>query len=498
MRVIALSILLLSLSYPSQGTVSNNVPLDHWSYQDMDVLIGQGLLQSDMMSTRPISRLEMARLIVEAQASGQDVDSAKQVSHGPLVDAILARLQHEFLYEVNLLESGSLTGNATFIKPLEDPTYRLVYARRAFDPVNQYGEHFDKGSNNRMGFIARGVIADRFAFYLHPEFKSPSSSDSGVTLRESYAKTQIGCFEIQFGKDSFWWGPGYRGSLILSNNMDNLTGLKISNPTPILLPGILKGLGPFKMVYFLSELEEDRTIPKAKFTGVRLSVKPRPNLEIGGARTIMFGGQGVPSIGLDDYLQIFWPKNIQGYENQFASFDVSWRSPLPQVLPARSVRLYAEYGGEDAAGFHEYRPLLGMEIYDLFKNGRTNLQLEYGKTHIGQFPNVFYQHGIYQSGYTYKGRVMGHQMGTNARDVFARLTHYLTPDLLLGLDWDRHNANVATTQRPQTDQVGLDLMWFGPQHIQLQARYLYEDTQVAGSPLHGSNQILDLSLVYDF
>jgi hypothetical protein len=61
-------------SVAANGFVSVNVPLDHWSYNDIDKLIGQGLIDSSMMNTRPVSRLEMARLIAEADEKFQQLD----------------------------------------------------------------------------------------------------------------------------------------------------------------------------------------------------------------------------------------------------------------------------------------------------------------------------------------------------------------------------------------------------------------------------------------
>ena len=491
MQKTVISVLLCFCPYCQAG-ISNNVPLNHWSYEAIDQLIGRGLTQSDMMTTRPVTRLEMARVIVEAQENLDPNDP-----HAQITSVLLNRLQQEFSYETSQFNTLSLNTTKSFIKPIEDPYYRLIYGRRNFSLENEMGDHFEKGSNHRFGFVTRGVINDTISFYLHPQDSSPSGRKSSVELIEGYSKLRLGSFELQYGRDSLWWGPGYHGSLILSCNMENLTLFKVSNPNPILLPGFLRVLGPFKFTYFLTELEEERVIPKAKFTGVRLSIKPHPTLEIGGSRTIMFGGQGAPDIGIGDYLQIFWPKNVQGHENQLASFDVSWRTPLPEFIPASSAQVYAEYGGEDAAGFHQYRPLFGVRLNDLFKTGRTDVRFEYGKTHVGRYPTTFYNHGIYRTGYTYHGDVMGHHMGTNARDMFVRINHYLTPDLIVGADFDRQLADI-TGIREQTDQIGTDITWFGPLNLQMNLAYRYQETESKASPYRDSNHILDFSLIYDF
>jgi hypothetical protein len=205
----------------------------------------------------------------------------------------------------------------------------------------------------------------------------------------------------------------------------------------------------------------------------------------------------VPNIGVKDYLQIFWPKNIQANENQLGSLDASVWLPFPKGVPARSLKAYIDWAGEDAAGFSKYVPLFGLQVNDLLKTGRTDLRVEYGTTHVSGFPNVFYNHGFYNSGYTYNGRVIGHQMGTDAKDLFVRLTHYLTPDIVLGVDYDRQMRNLSDSPQPVMDQFGADLLWFAPHNWQFQAAYRFQET-TSNDVSSGHNHILDLSLIYNF
>jgi len=485
MKKTSLIILLVAIGGTGLGSISTNVPLNHWSYSAIDKLVGEGLIDSGMLSTKPFSRLEMARLIHEAyeQAAGQDKKNR-------IISALLERLQQEFRFELDIEGSARTGRSENYIKPMEDPYLRFIYGNEAFDLENQFGDRFDKGGNSRVGFATRMNVFDRLAFYVHPEYRSPSL-DSRIEAVEAYGKTAIGGFEIEVGKDSLWWGPGYHGSMLMSNNATPFTMLKVSNPEPIQLPWLLHGLGPFKAVYFLTQLEQNREHPHTRLTGIRLSVKPHPNIELGGSRTIMFGGEGLPDIDLIDYLAIFWPKYYQGYEIQLASIDVSWRFLLPGAIPARSAKLYVDYAGEDAAGFQTYRPLLGLQLNDILRTGRTDLLVEYAEN-----SSLFYVHGVYTSGYRYNGRVIGHHMGTAARDLWFRLTHYLTPDLVLGLDYDYQQMNPSDSPQPVINQFGTDLMWFAPHNWQLRAAYRYEDVNIDSES--DSNHIFDLNLLYNF
>ncbi len=64
---IVLGFLFLFLTSTSIAKVSVNVPLGHWSYGAIDKLKGLGLIQSEIRGTRPWTRLETARLILEAE-----------------------------------------------------------------------------------------------------------------------------------------------------------------------------------------------------------------------------------------------------------------------------------------------------------------------------------------------------------------------------------------------------------------------------------------------
>jgi hypothetical protein len=477
-------------SLPCVASVSTNVPLTHWSYDAIETISDAGFIHSDLLSTKPFSRREMARLLIEAR---ENIDP--NTGGDSLYGQLLNRLEADFSYEIETLSQNDSTHRSSIVKPLEDPYVRYVSTDKAPDYENQQGDRFSAGSNARAGFASRGQIGDLAAFYLHPEYESPSSQNQ-FELIEGYGKVGLGRMSIELGKDSMWWGPGAHGSMLMSTNAEPLTMLKIANDQPIILPGILRYLGPMRGVFFLTELESNRANPEPKVTGIRVGFKPTPNFEVGLNRVIMFGGQGNAPIDWKDYMQIFWPKNVQGEENQLAGFDWSWRLPLPSYLPARSIKLYGEWAGEDSAGFHQYRPLLGVKLIDLFKDGgKTDLRLEFIKTHVGRYPTTFYQHGLFKSGYRYEGRVIGHHVGTGARDIFAHLTHWLDPSLRVGLSFDRWES-LLSSPRPQTDQTGIDLLWFGPKNLQLQAQYRYEFKQ--DQTPYGDNHIVDMRMGFRF
>jgi hypothetical protein len=485
-RIVASVLLLTVLASLCSAFVSTNVPLDHWSYDAVDKLADYVLIDSAMLTTRPISRIEMARHI------GQAMYYLEREKDPPAVlVAILDRLKEEFKDELSLI--GALDGSyyGTYVKPVEDPYAKYLYARRRPDIENVRGDVFRRGSNDRAGFASRGTFFDTFAFYLHPEYLGSSEDDGDVDLIEGYGKAMVGPIEVELGKDSLWWGPGRHGSILMSNNAAPFTMIKITNPQPTLLPWILKALGPFRAQWFLTDLGEDRVLPQTKLTGVRWSSRPHPMWEFGMSRVIMFGGEGMPAVDVLDYAKMFGVGSEQRTNNQIAGFDTSILIPLGDNPLLRSFKFYSDAAGEDESGGIpiKWSYLLGLEFNDILRTGRTDLRIEYAKTHP-----VLYQHNIYASGYTFEDRIIGHFVGPDARDLFVQLSHYLTDDLLADVSFDWRTFNASSEAQSAMNVLECNLTCFPSSDWRVQAGYRYE----TGDRGEDDNHVFQIQLIRRF
>ena len=52
-----------------------------------------------------------------------------------------------------------------------------------------------------------------------------------------------------------------------------------------------------------------------------------------------------------------------------------------------------------------------------------SVRAEYADNRISYKPHVWYRHHLYTTGYTFKGRVIGHHMGTDATDFFSEVKY---------------------------------------------------------------------------
>jgi hypothetical protein len=494
MRRIAVCLILLALcSLPARAAVSTNVPLGDWSYDAVEKLANYGLIDSAMLTTKPLSRLEMARHVGEAQNALEGMEDPPQV-----LLAIVERLVEEYrgeIIQLGLLE-GSFDGRNA-LKPIEDPYVRYLYARQRPDLENRRGDLFQRGSNYRAGFASRATLFNWFAFYLHPEYAGSSEAGHDVDLIEGYGKVMIGPIELEGGKDSLWWGPARRGSILMSNNAEPLPMLKLTNPQPILLPWIFRALGPIRAEWFLAQLERDRDYPHAKLSGIRVNFKPHPLVELGASRVVMFGGDGLPDVGLVEYAKAFLALSEEAQNNQLAGVDASVLIPLPENRLLRSARFYVDAAGEDEAGFipSKWAYLFGLQFNDIFKTGRTDLRVEYANTYVPGWPGVFYSHSLYTSGYTYRGRVIGHPIGTDARSLSLQVSHYVTDDLVVDVAYDRRTQTVAQGRRTNANIVEVGVTWFPDKDWQVAGGYRFEQNDNGAGD---DNHIVEVGLIRRF
>lgn len=434
-------ILLLSITHANASTY---LPIDDEIYNKIYRLEAEGVIQSGLLTTRPLSYMEIARLLIEAEKNSDD----KSLFIKSLVKYLKDRMKDEI-------------GDIKFIKPVDFSYGRYLYAdsdiRRLY--YNDEGDHFEKGSNIRFGFSHRTELGF-LSLYINPEIRY-SEKDTDFVLKRSYGVLSFLGLDLQFGKDSQWWGPGYHGAIILSNNPEPLTMLRLSNPHPVLLPWIFKYLGLFRFTFFVTRLEEERSdFPEPYFWGMRLNLKPHPYLEIGLHRTALLGGKG-----RSEDISTWWKSFTGAGEHQRGSGAGDQRAgyDIKLTLPLRfqPIQLYLEIAGEDIPGGGGFptrtAKLMGVYLPRIFDFERTGLRAEYATTHVTGKPNVWYTHSIYKAGYKYKGRIIGHHMGTDSKDAFFELS-YLIPgkDRKVSIFYDREEHNLSGTVRERKDEYAIN------------------------------------------
>lgn len=329
----------------SRNMGSPYVPLDSWVYPAMDRLIAEGFIRSAMVDMRPWTRIECARLVSEASVQLEAVEASSSQTV-----KIYSSLAQEFSDETRLLDGGentrarmeSVYTRFTEItgKPLSQG-YDYDFGQTL---VNDFGRPYEQGFNDVTGFSG-WATESYFTVYASGEFQhapgappltasarqviaqaqvvpeppgSPISQIDRFQLLDTYVGITLENWQITFGKQSLWWGPGVGGPMMFSDNAQPITMFRINRVSPFTLPSFLKVLGPWRIEIFLGQLSgQDFAYgeptgllgswtlpisPQPMISGERFSFKPTPNVEFGFSATELFAGEGVP-FNLHSYLK---------------------------------------------------------------------------------------------------------------------------------------------------------------------------------------------------
>lgn len=288
------------------------------------------------------------------------------------------------------------------------------------------------GGEPRAAFhpgIVTSWMNDRFAARLSlstlhgVENDWKGRQDDGLNMDGSYLAARLGNWSGRVGKIDRWWGPGWDGSLIMSTNARPIPAVSldrlVSEPFE---SKWLSWIGPWTFHSFIGRLEKDRHVPKPFLWGIRVEFAPSPvdGLEIGLFRMMQLGGEGRPesfSTWVDAFLgQDNYGANSKHQDkskepgNQLAGLDFRWR---PFDLP---FAVYGQVAGEDEddflpnALFFQY----GVETWTTLESSTLRVFAEYADltstwwTDDPHTRNVTYGHTIYEDGYRYLGRTIGH------------------------------------------------------------------------------------------
>jgi hypothetical protein len=222
-------------------------------------------------------------------------------------------------------------------------------------------------------------------------------------------------------------------------------------------------------------------VPRAQLTGLRVGFKPTPNLEIGLARVVQFGGYRRPGLfdtGVVDVLTGLNDSGEEDTENSLAAIDLRYRLRWP-------VRgeLYLDWAGEDQNRmlgilpvFHDHGRLLGLYLPAPVQGLPLDLRLEWFKNDFsGDNPDVFYNHAIYRSGYTYRGKLLAHPFGSAAEGYSLHLDLYPTDHLDLGIEIDWLENRPAGAPEAERDlRLGCEALLMGDGPLRCTLRYAFE------------------------
>ena len=505
--VVACFAMLMTFPAAAWPIASNNIPLDSPVYSYLEKLSGFGLISTDVVSLRPYSKAEAARLVLEAQQNLTQLDGEAELFAEDLIASLSSYLSREIA-----LRKGESPALFDF-NPAPSLKMRYLfldgaprnYTRDVYDPANQSafgfiggnlrpqapaivhksgtegtplveyneGVNYGRGSNAEARVALEGFLTGSASLLVEPELLLAPGA-SRAFLRKAYLKIGGGGLELEVGRDANWFGPGRRGALTLSNNAQNFDLVKISSPEPLDFDWVKRYLGQLKYAVIFSRFDESgsgRDLREPYFVGIKLAVRANRYFEIGGNFVRQEGGPGFEgkSTNFQDFI---FGGGFTNKSNSIAGIDLHFR--IPQL---RNTELYLEYAGEDSALFWPFIEsyVAGIYLPRLSSSGKDDLRIEYFWGH----PLLYSDHKFPQ-GYTNKGMTPGHVDGGGSQEVFVRYSHWYSARSNLALEYiytdrgrtgklpgqvlEEKHAGRAYYSRPLYGDLDLGLM-YGWEHI---------------------------------
>ena len=243
----------------------------------------------------------------------------------------------------------------------------------------------------------------------------------------SLVALELGNISIAASTMDRWWGPGWDGSQILSNNARPIPAFTIDrNRTDAFKTKWLSWIGPWDFSFIAGQMEKERVVPNTRFLGFRVSFKPHPAWEIGLSRTAQWCGDGRPC-DFDTFWDIVWGKDNaddggtleDDPSNQQAEIDIR----VSNQWFGTPMAIYVSGTAQDEAGGlpSTWMGQAGIESSGYIRN-RWSYRwfLEFASNSCDALKstvrfNCAYDHVVYETGYRYRGRVIGHGAEADAR-----------------------------------------------------------------------------------
>jgi membrane-associated phospholipid phosphatase len=469
------------------SVASPYVPLDSWVYPAIERLAAMGYVQSEFLGQRPWTRVECERLVEEAaDLFGDELDN------DPTPAAkIYQALQREFAPEGNHDSRGNpraeierVYARVTGISG--EPVRDGYHFSQTF--VNDLGRPYGEGANvvtGVSGFASAGPLlvyatweyqhsaqgplrsADAAAAISQFERQAPSGNvfsavDRGRLL-DAYVAYNWHDYQLSFGKQSLWWGPGEQSALLFSNNAEPVTMFRVDKTTPQKLPSILGWLGPLRIQFFVGQLSGHELVntqtglvalgngvgPQPFLHGQKVSFHPTQNFEFSVSRTAIFGGPEFPFTPHRLFNSLFSRGNTFGATDpgdRRSSVDFTYRIPKLR----KWLTFYTDAMAED-----EISPIgyprrsafwAGIYVPQLPRLQRLDFRAEGGFTDLPAgllFPGFYYFNVRYLNGYTNAGSILGSWVGREGHGVALSTRYWLSPDSHVQFSYRAHRVDPA-------------------------------------------------------
>lgn len=429
------------MSRPARAIASTYVvyiPVDDPIYSELDTLNNLGYLDSYLPEIKPISRIEAARLAIEAAGKLRQAQAPDKIAQ-----ATLKALRAQLAEEINWLENDEEDRLPVMVRPIQRLEARYVYSageRRKFHvnsggpgvateatPLLPNNSDLPTANGNNGAAIWEGWagVGGFLTGYGEGALAGPLRQDHNAPDRDRIvsgaAVLSLGNVALSFGNEQMEWGVGHYAQLSQSANASAFPALRLQNIHPTHLPWLLRYLGPFRWQAFFGQLDNNRAFASPWIDGEIVVFKPLPTFEFGLTHTVMFGGMGNDNYSLTGFIGRATGLATGNPDGANTNTRVS-AFALMRFPRLRGTQLYGEILGEDY-----YQPFghstslklpfkapsyqLGVYLPRPTRDGLTDARLEWA---LLDKDYSIHSDSLY---WTYDGRLMGDPLGAHAQRV---------------------------------------------------------------------------------
>jgi membrane-associated phospholipid phosphatase len=512
------------------------VPLDSWIYPALERMAALGYVKTASLGIRPWTRLECVRLLSEAAELQPETEAPSEV------EQLFTALSQEFAHDSDLasgernrdaqVESVYVRTLGISGKPLTD-NYHFGQTI-----LNDYGRPYQEGFNSVAG-VSGWTTAGPFVIYARGEYQSapsapslspaalnfissedglppnppamPISATNRFRLLDAYVGMNLANWQISFGKQSLWWGPGEEGAMLFTNNAEPLNKMfRINRVSPFRLPWVFGYLGDIRIEFFLGQVSGQKfinnSVPTSSsgiigqygrslslqpfLSGEKISFKFTPNFEVSMSKTTLYGGPGHPLTPKTFIESTFSSQGSNSPSGDGrAALDFSYRIP--------KLRNWLSFYG-DAFQEDEISPL-NRPYKSTFQGGlylvrvpgipKLDFRLEGGTTNPVNFPQCYacyYSNFQYLNGYTNNSELIGTWVGRAAQGEAIRSNYWLGPQKKLGIEFRHRKIDRQVLPQGGTqNDIAMNGDFFLKSGFRLSAAVQYERWQI---PLLAANR----------
>jgi len=428
-------LLIIAISSEAIGQ-SVNVPLEHWSYQFLERLEAKGLFKSLSNRVLPISRVELAKILVQIEQRSQQTGYALTKTEHERLEQLKGEF-HEEIAQLNVPFNQRLKERHLVSWSEEEYTVHAD-VDLGFNLDVKRGDQYsatERTSHTTLGGMVRGQLKNSLGFHvfvrntIHRGLQTVTRNfDPSRGLPINYAGKNVYTDEaiaylvwklpwvqLEIGRDRAKWGPGYHGSLMLS----------AQNP----LFDIIKLTAQYRGFNFTSlHAHLNSSLGKKYLAAHRLEIKVAPWLFLAGSEAVVYGNRGIEF----QYLNPLMPYHVA--EHHLGDRDNNTIGFEATVFPIRNLKSYFELFIDDYTLSrsiflyygNKFAFLVGGLWVDPLGLRDTDFRIEYARVE----PFVYtHEHPI--NVYQNYNQGMGHWLGPNADDWYFEVNYHPHRDLRL-------------------------------------------------------------------